>query len=198
MLIAGAVLSAIPGAQAIGVALLVGGALMVLSLINDAVAEANDGKGMLGLLASQFTDDEDIIKGFDIAFTVVLVAASIALAVATGGASTANVATGMKALADGLKLASAAIEIATAVGSAASNVGASSIRKDAAEIRSEASETQAESQDIQALMQQIDDLIDQSLEMLQQQGARFNSVIDGVVELFIENANTASSTQFKS
>ena len=193
----GAALTAL-GAGAVGVPLMIAAGFMAVSLINSAVAEANDGRGILASIAYAIDEDidPDILMGLDIGFTALMVVASIVLAVATGGGSMSGVASNLAALAQGLKTAGMAVEIASSVGSAAATVGSAATSVDAAKTSQEAAYLQAESQEIQALMQQLDDLIDQALEMLQQAAERFNAVLDSMTEMLNDSGTSVSSTRF--
>ena len=193
----GALLQAVPGAQALGAMMIVAGVMLAVSLVNSIVAKANDGAGILGSIAKAAGASPEVIMGLDIAFTAAMLIASIAMAVFTGGSSAAAEIAGMAGkVAQAMQAAAKIVEIGTNVGSAVANVGGSAYRVAAAVDSKDAANLRAESDEIQALMQQLDDLIDQALQMLQQAAQRFNAIADTMTEMLNETGDTVSSTRF--
>lgn len=190
LMVAGALISALPGGQALGAMMIISGAIMAISVANSICAKCNDGAGLLGSIAKAAGASDDVVMGMDIAMTVALVVGGIAAAVATGGASFSGLATN---LAKGI---STGINVGLQLAQTSSTVVSASINMSAAVDRSDASKLKAESQDLQAMMQQLDDMIDMAMTMLMQVRSNVSAMMDSLTEMLNDTGNTLSNTKF--
>lgn len=190
LMIGGAIVAALPGGQAAGALMIVSGVMMMMSVANSVTAKVNDGAGLLGSIAKAAGADPDVIAGVDGAFTGALVLSSIALAVATGGASISSTMANMA------KLVTTITNAVAATVQAGLDVASSAIKLDAAVDRKDAANARAESDEIQALMQMLDDLIDMAMSMLMQVNQNVQGMMDSLSEMLNDTGNTLSNTKF--
>lgn len=197
MAVLGAVLIATGVGAGLGAALMISAALMIFSLVDQAVTEANDGMGIFASMADAIdkslggdglTDEQKM--AINISSMVAVAIVGIVAAVFTGGASVAGVAAQMaKSLATG-------IEVGTGIATATAQIGAAGTKADAAATRAEGQELQADAQDQEAAMSMLDDIIDQALQMLMASSERFNAMIDDAVSMLKDTGDSLSKARF--
>jgi len=193
MIALGALLAVIPGAQALGAVMIASGILMAISVVNSIVSQCNEGAGILGSIAKAAGASDDVVMGLDIAFTVVLAIAAIAVAFI----NPTSLATGVAAAAAAaVRAAGQAANIATSVGAGAATVASKAYGLSAAEDTKQGQDLKADTMDMQAMMQMLDDIIDQALAMLMDASGRFNAVMDSLTEMMNDTGATLASTRF--
>ncbi|MCP8939515.1 hypothetical protein NK718_13395 [Alsobacter sp. SYSU M60028] len=177
----GAIVAAIPGAQALGALMIAGGIVGLVSVINDAVKMAT-GAGILGNIAKACGGDETAVMACDIAFGAALAITGLALGIASGKfdvSQLAGFAAGIARVAQQVgSTVTKVVETANAVGSAA----AAGVSFSAAEQRKEAKELQAGAKRDSADLQGIEDQLDLALQMLMRAADAFNGMMDALTD----------------
>lgn len=192
MIVIGAVLSVIPGFQAVGGLMIAAGVLSVIMMV-DAAVKMSTGLGIAGNFAklAQPDNPEAWAKadmGFGISLAIVGLAAAVATFFVPGGQASA-IATMAQAVST---IANGVITGATAVGDIASGA----IRYEATKKESEAKELQAEGKQFEALLSQLDDFIDQALQRLMAATDRFNAMLDALTDAIQDTGNSVSRARF--
>lgn len=192
MMILGAVLSAIPGFQAVGALMIAAGVISLVMMIDAAVKQAT-GLGIAGNLAKLAQPDNPDAwakadMGFGISLAIVGLAAAVATFFVPGGQASA-IATMAQAVGS---IVNGVIAGATAVG----DITAGSMRYEASKRESEAKTLQAEGKEFAALLSQLDDIIDQALARLMAASDRFGAMMDALTEAMQDTGNSVSRARF--
>ncbi|KZK81553.1 Secretion system effector C (SseC) like family protein [Pseudovibrio sp. Ad13] len=190
-IVAGAILAAIPGTQAVG-AFMIAAGVVQLALAIDATVQAATGQSIAGHIAVAAGADEETISKIDIAMKVVGAVIGIVMAAASffiPGAQAGSVAAMIQAI---TSITSAIIQI----GSSAGSIAAAGVSYTASQDIAQSKELQADATDLDAFIQLLGQIIDQLLSILTKAGEQFADALDGTVSSMNERADTLSRTKF--
>ncbi len=186
-MVLGAVLSILGGA---GGMLIATGAIMLAMMINNAVAKANDGAGILGSIVKAAGGDDKAVAAADGVFMAAMI---VGLIVTIAKNPVGNMKELMGAFA---AMAVKVSQAALAATDAGMQVGSAGMKFEAAKATESAKKSQADSKEIEALMQQLDDMIDMALTLLMQVNQNVNQMMDSFAQMLNDAGDTMSNTKF--
>ncbi len=200
-MILGAVLMAVPGAQALGALLFVGGVLGLIGAIDSTVKMATGGYGIAAMCMPNASDEDRAKADMIFGITVAAVGAVVAIATIVVGftAAAGTIATALAKITDAATKLEKAINVTQAILAivvATGDVTAAAIRYTAAKEIASATEDRADAKRLDADIQMLDDLIDQAIQRMIAAGDRFNQMLDALTEAMQDRGNSLSKAKF--
>ncbi|MEJ1160516.1 hypothetical protein [Prosthecomicrobium sp. N25] len=190
-IIAGALLSAIPGFQAVGALLITAGVIGMVMAI-DSMVQLGTGSGIMGNLAKAFGASDEVAMGIDMGFKALLAVAGIAVSIAMffvpGGQA--------NAVANMIQAVSTIANAIVTVGSTAADVSSAVINYKAAEKEAEGRDLQAEAKDMEAMLEVLDQFIDMAISRLVGSMNRFNDMLDAITDSMKDRADSLARVRF--
>jgi hypothetical protein len=199
-LVAGALAMLVPGAQPVGVALMVGGGVMLM-MSADALyaAFSPEKKGLFASagekLAKALGADDEAAgwAGLALNLTVQAVAAVTVIAFAVG----ASIITGGAAAPVAIAAVMGSIQALVSAGTAVGDGIVAGENYKAAELTSDSKKSEAAGKEQDALAKSIDDLIDMAMARLKGASERFDAMLDTIADNVRDRGETLSRMTFK-